>query len=114
MDTTSELVPYKSKSLSHRLVVETSLISASHTISGNKASSSTRDIDIIGPMILKGTSSINWKHIAEAQPRRFNTEVIPRHCRKFFQNTFPTSVNIDPPDTPEVSHTYNLRSSGIS
>ena len=77
--TISELVPYRSKSLSPRLVVETSLISACHTIHGNKASSSTRDIDIIGPMILQGTSSINRKSIAEAQPRRLNTEVIQIH-----------------------------------
>ena len=134
MDTTSELVPYRSKSLSHRLVVETSLIAACHTIDGNKASSSTRDINILAPMILQG-ASIDWRVIAEAQPTKLNPEVIPRHCRRYFhqRGTHPgffssqdemhtTEINVPPdlhglpevsdfqPGSSDLSHRYNLRS----
>ena len=97
MDTTSQLVPFRSNSLSHRLVVETSLISACHTILGNKASSSTHDIDILSPMILQG-ASIDWKVIAVAQPNRLKPEVIPRHCKKFFRQQGINQV-VRPPTT---------------
>ena len=122
MDTVSELVPYKSKSLSHRLVVESSLIASCHTIKGNKASSSTRDMDVIAPMILKG-SSINWKSLVEAQPTKLRPEVIPTHCRRMFHHIFGPSESNIPPDIhgstevisnidPGNPNTYYLRSSG--
>ena len=82
-------VPYKSNSLSHRLVIETCLISLCHTVAGNKASSDNRDMNILAPIVLR-YSPVNWRVLSEIQPS-FNPEVVPKIYRKFFSthNTGP-------------------------
>ena len=75
-------VPYKSNSLSHRLVIETCLISLCKTVIGNKASSDNRDMNILAPIVLK-SSPIDWRVLSEIQPS-FNPELAPRIYRKFF------------------------------
>ena len=77
-------VPYKSNSLSHRLVIETCLISLCYTVIGNKASSNNRDMNILAPIILR-SSPVDWKVLSEIQPG-FNPEVVPRTYRKFFSS----------------------------
>ena len=75
-------VPYTSNSLSHRLVIETCLISLCKTIKGNTSSSNNRDMNVLGPIILRA-SPVNWKVISEIQPN-FNSEMAPRKYQKFF------------------------------
>ena len=83
MDTSNGITSYESDSLSHRLVVETSLIHACNTIRGNKSTASTRDIDLLAPMILKG-AALDWKIIARVQPSTFRSNAIPRKHLKLF------------------------------
>ena len=84
MDTSNGITAYESDSMSHRLVVETSLIPACNTIRGNKYIASTRDIDILAPMILK-EAALNWKAIARVQPKTFEPNAIPRKHLKLFK-----------------------------
>ena len=77
-------VPYKSNSLSHRLVIETCLISLCKTVIGNKASSDNRDMNILAPIVLKA-SPIDWRVLSEIQPS-FSPEVVPRIYRRFFSS----------------------------
>ena len=131
MDTTSEFALYRSNSLSHRLIVETCLIAACHTIRGNTRSHTVRDHDKIAPMILRG-APLDWELIARFQPTKFNREAIPRKHRKLFQHpgrlpanpvdNFPVPVVQSSPapqmsprvtEAPQVSsHSYPLRSIG--
>ena len=131
MDTTSEFALYRSNSLSHRLIVETCLIAACHTIRGNTRSYTVRDHDKIAPMILRG-APLDWELIARFQPTKFNREAIPRKHRKLFQHpgrlpanpvdNFPVPVVQSSPalqmsprvtEAPQVSsHSYPLRSIG--
>ena len=105
LDHSNYLVPYKSNSLSHRLLIETSLISLCHTVKGNKASSDNRDMRTLGPMILKA-APVNWKLIAEAQPTCLNPDVAPRKYQRFFSSVeIPQSSQADQVST----HNYNLR-----
>ena len=68
--------PYLSTSLSHRLIIETCLISLCRTVNGNKATSNVRDMDIIAPIVLRA-SLVDWKALSEAQPSR-NIDIVPR------------------------------------
>ena len=83
-------------------------------------SSSTHDIDILGPMILQG-APIDWKVMAVSQPNRLKPEVIPRHCKKIFSQQGinqvvlpPTTENFPSPPidntAPLVPPRYYLRS----
>ena len=130
-------VPYKSNSLSHRLVIETCLISLCKTVIGNKASSDNRDMNILAPIVLK-SSPIDWRVLSEIQPS-FNPEVVPRIYRKFFsthnnelnssenrlsnEGTIPTATRVFPsphtgvntstsniPPDPIPTHSYFTRS----
>ena len=83
MDTSRELVAYRSSHLPHRLAVETSLISVCNTVRGNKASTSVRDMESLAPRILSGTN-LNWKVILETQPQCLPPELIPLKHRQFF------------------------------
>ena len=76
------LIPYRSNSLSHRLIIETCLLSVSNTVKGNKASSCNKDMTTIAPIILQA-SPVDWKIIAEAQPD-LNPVMVPRKYRQFF------------------------------
>ena len=82
LEPANAVVPYKSNSLSHRLIIETCLISLLNTVPGNKASSDRRDMNILAPVILKA-SPIDWKIVAEIQPS-LNPEIAPMTYRKFF------------------------------
>merc|ERR1712179_494498 len=77
-------LPYKSNSLSHRLVIETCLISLCKTVTGNKASSDNRDMNILAPIVLRA-SPIDWRVLSEIQPS-FSPEIVPRTYRRFFSS----------------------------
>ena len=100
------LVPYRSNSLFHRLAIETSLISSCKTIKGNKTSSCNKDMNILAPIILRA-ANIDWKIIAEAQPK-FNSDIAPRKYRIFFSNqdgnvsALPTQDAEPPDDQPAI------------
>ena len=125
LNSTNSLVPYRSSSLSHRLIIETSLISTCKTVKGNKASSCSRDMNIIAPIILK-SAPIDWKVISQVQPS-FNPEMVPKKYRRFFSpndssEIVTSSVEIssdlrtteislaDNPRLPVTTHNYHLRS----
>ena len=115
MDTSSGITSFESDSLSHRLVVETSLIHACNTIRGNKSTASTRDIDLLAPIILRG-AALDWNAIARIQPNTFKYNVIPRKHLKLFRHNF--NVPEPPPvsntqiivDSQTSGHPYSLRS----
>ena len=133
LEPANAVVPYKSNSLSHRLIIETCLISLLNTVPGNKASSDRRDMNILAPVILKA-SPIDWKIVAEIQPS-LNPEIAPRTYRKFFSpplnngtspipilstattssltRDIPSSIIQDPPGSP-VPHNYFTRSKARS
>ena len=117
MKTEEELVPYRSNSVTHRLVVESCLINVCKTVTGNKASAATTDIDIIAPMLLKGLP-INWKVIAEAEPRCIDQRLVPRKYRGLFSHaTRSPSISVEPqeipiPLVPPVAQRRHTRSSG--
>ena len=105
MKTERPLVAYKSKSLTHRLVIESCLMKISNTIPNNTSSAFSEDIDLLAPMILKGTP-LDWKAISIAQPH-FNQRAIPKKDKKFFSNDSAAVIdgeNVNPgpvPDRPE-------------
>ena len=74
--------PYLSTSLSHRLVIETCLISLCNTVNGNKATLNVRDMDIIAPIVLRA-SPVDWRVLSEVQPG-LNIDIVPRKYRPFF------------------------------
>ena len=119
IETTNAIVPYKSKSLAHRLIIETALIHLCSTVKGNKASINNRDMDILGPIILNA-SPIDWKLLSSAQPS-FRHNAVPRNYRRFFllQNqrvlpTFETTQNSDiTPRPPEILQRNHTRSRGV-
>ena len=115
------LIPYKSNSLSHRLIIETCFISMCKTIKGNKTSSNNRDMNILGPIIL-GASPIDWKVVSASQPS-FNLNVVPKKYRRFFsmqnqrdnlevQNS--QRRNGSPTRPPEILHRYFTRLRGVN
>ena len=116
MKTEQKLVPYRSNSVTHRLLVETSLINVCNTVKGNKATAATRDIDLIAPMILQG-APINWKVISEAQPSCLDQRIIPKKHRRLFSQPTSSPSNPDgsedsptpivPPATP-MRHTRSM------
>ena len=110
IDTSSGITSYEFDSLSHRLVVEASLIHACNTIRGNKSTASTRDIDLLAPMILRG-AALDWKVIARVQPSTFRSNAIPRKHLKLFN----LSSNVSGP-TPasETQVADNSQMSGHS
>ena len=81
----SALLPYKSNSLSHRLIIETCLISLCKTVKGNKSSANNRDMNILAPIILR-SAPLDWKAIAAAQPN-MSPEIAPRKYQRFFSST---------------------------
>ena len=101
------LRPYMSTSLSHRLVIETCFITLCRTTKGNKASSSIRDMNTLGPIILRA-APIDWKVVSKAQPS-LNPDIVPRKYRPFF------SINASSSDNdalePFTQSRYYLRSS---
>ena len=120
LDTVNGFEVYKSESLPHRLAVETCLLSIGHTIKGNKASTSTRDMNTLAPMILE-EAPIKWNLLAEIRPPCLRIEKVPRKYRKFFTEELQnSSVESRPPENNEeisanhmasqVSHHYDLRS----
>ena len=111
---------YRSSSKLHRLIVETSLITLCTTVKDTKASSNVRDMDTIGPIILRA-AQIDWKALAKVQPNLSNS-IVPKTHQRFFgfnnpinpASSFGNSSSLDtrPPDPPlEVTHGYLLRSS---
>ena len=85
LDADNALIPYRSSSLLHRQTIEASLITLGNTIRHTKATSSVKDMDIIGPIIL-GASSIDWRLIAVAQPN-LSLQVVPKAYRRFFSSS---------------------------
>ena len=81
----SALFPYKSNSLSHRLIVKTCLISLCKTVKGNKSSANNRDMNILAPITLR-SAPLDWKAIAAAQPN-MSPEIAPRKYQRFFSST---------------------------
>ena len=126
---------YRSNSLDHRLIVESALISLCHTVEGNKASAAKKDMNVLAPMILKG-SPIIWKDLAKVDSCCLNPQVVPRKYRSFFSHrdreasivassprtpdTMPRPSIADVPRPPEVNTSqpqephYNLRSLGLN
>ena len=127
METSNQLVAYRSDHLPHRLAVKTSLIAVCNTIRRNKASTSVRNIETLAPKILSGTR-LNWNVIFEAQPYCLPPEIIPlKHRRPFdnlrrimnpiqFENGVLTNQGalVEPgsnqDNTPPENPGYNLRS----
>ena len=113
MKTELQLVAYKSKSLTHRLVVESCLMKVSNTIPNNKSNAFSEDIDLLAPMVLKG-APLDWRVISKAQPH-FNQRAIPKKDKKFFSNnpaivTDGAEVNSRPvPDRPDPPLTRSQR-----
>ena len=85
LDYERPLVVYRSNSVDHRLIVESSLISLCNTIEGNKASAAKKDMNLLAPMILKGTP-INWRELAKVDPTCLSTQIVPRKYRSFFSH----------------------------
>ena len=77
------LVVYRSNSVDHRLIVESSLISLCRTIEGNKASAAKQDMDTLAPMIVKGAPII-WKKLCKVNSSCLNPQVVPRKYRSIF------------------------------
>ena len=75
----NSLVPYKSNSLSLRLIIETCLISVSNTVDGNKVSSCNKDMITLAPIILQA-SPVDWNIVSEVQ-LNLNPAVVPRRYR---------------------------------
>ena len=135
LDYENPLVVYRSNSLDHRLIVESALISLCHTVEGNKASAAKKDMNVLAPMILKG-SPIIWKDLAKVDSCCLNPQVVPRKYRSFFSHrdreasivassprtldTMPRPSIADVPRPPEVNTSqpqephYNLRSLGLN
>ena len=117
MDISNGITAFESDSMSHRLVVETSLIHVCNTVRGNKSTTSTRDIDLLAPMILKG-APLNWTAIARVQPHTFKPNAIPRRHLKLFKHNSNVSGPSPVPDPPTIEtsqvtrHSYYLRSQG--
>ena len=115
LDPSNYLVPFKSNSLHHRLLIETSLISLCRTVKGNKASSDNRDMRTLGPIVLKA-AVIDWKVIAEAQPTCLNPDVAPRKYQRFFSssqshrdNSNSVEISLSTQNHQVATHNYNLR-----
>ena len=117
LDTANGFEVYKSDSLAHRLTVESCLLAIGHKIDGNKASTSTRDLDTLAPMILE-EAPIKWNLLSRIRPPCLRTEKIPRRYRKFFTEEIqpPPEALLDPAivDDPadtilQMNHNYNLR-----
>ena len=117
MDISNGITAFESDSMSHRLVVETSLIHVCNTVRGNKSTTSTRDIDLLAPMILRG-AALNWTDVARVQPYTFKPNAIPRRYLKLFKHNSNVSgpLLVPIPHTIESSqvsrHSYYLRSQG--
>ena len=135
LDYDRPLVVYRSNSVDHRLIVESSLISLCRTIEGNKASAAKQDMDTLAPMIVKGAPII-WKKLCKVNSSCLSPRVVPRKYRSFFSHrigdaniddSLPSSHEIISNNNlneelrpPEVNHTqtstsqvhYNLRSLG--
>ena len=113
MKTELQLVAYKSKSLPHRLVIESCLMKLSNTIPNNKSNAFSKDIDLLAPMVLKG-APLDWRVISIAQPH-FNQRAIPKKDKKFFSNnpaiaTDGAEANSRPvPDRPDPPSTRSQR-----
>ena len=117
LDIESAVVPYRSTSTLRRRIIEASLISLCNTIKDTKASSSTRDMDVIGPIIL-GASPIDWKLLATVHPT-MPLNVVPRAYRKHFPSgsndnhdamDHPPDTSTTPPSDPLATPRYNTRS----
>ena len=102
MKTDLQLVAYKSKSLPHRLVIESCLMKVSNTIRNNTSSAFSEDIDLLAPMILKG-APLDWEVVSIAQPY-FDQRAIPKKYKKFFSNNSVAvidGVDVNPSPVPE-------------
>ena len=116
LDPNSAVVVYRSNCESHRLIIETSLITLCNTVDGNTVSSDKRNIGTLGPMILKA-APIKWRSLAEVQPRGLNPEWIPRRYKKFFSTNLDrgplvpaiSTSNRASPSQDTTNHGYNLR-----
>ena len=84
LDTGRKLIPYKSDSITHRLVVESCLINTCKTVEGNTSSAFSEDIGLIAPMILQ-VAPIDWEVISKAQPS-FDQRLVPRKHRGHFSH----------------------------
>ena len=118
MITDQQLVPYKSNSITHRLIVETCLISVCNTVKNNTASAS-KDIAPIAHKIIQGIP-LDWELISIAQPN-LNRKAIPKkHLGLFSHPTRPPSppephqTTLEPSGAPHSSPTRRVtRSRGI-
>ena len=102
METEQQLVPYKSNSKPHRLIVETCLISVCNTVKDNTASAS-KEIAPIAHKIIQGIP-LDWEVISRAQPN-LNRKAIPKKHLGLFSH--PTR----PPSPPDLSQN-TLESTG--
>ena len=82
MDPNNAIIPYRSTSKPHRLIIETSLIKLCNTVDHTKASSDPKDMVTLGPIIL-AASNIDWKLLAAAHPS-LSHRFIPKAHRSFF------------------------------
>lgn len=96
MITDQELAPYKSNSITHRLIVETCLISVCNTVKGNTASAA-KEIAPVAHMIIQGIP-LDWELISLAQPN-LDRKAIPKKHRSLFSHPSTSS----PPRPPEVT-----------
>ena len=96
MITDQELAPYKSNSITHRLIVETCLISVCNTVKGNTASAA-KEIAPVAHMIIQGIP-LDWELISLAQPN-LDRKAIPKKHRSLFSQ--PSTSR--PPRPPEVT-----------
>ena len=102
METEQPLVPYKSNSKTHRLIVETCLISVCNTVKDNTASAA-KDIAPIAHKIIQGIP-LDWEVISRAQPNLDRKAIPKKHLGHF---PHPTR----PPLSPELPQN-NLEPSG--
>ena len=72
LDIENAVVPYRSSNKLRMRIIEACLISLCTTVKDNKASSSIRDMDVLGPIIL-----IDWKLLASAHPT-LSLHVVPK------------------------------------
>ena len=116
LDVDNAVVPYRSTSVLRRRIIKACFIALCSTVDGTKATSSTRDMDKIGPIILG--ASIDWKLIAITHPT-LPLHIVPRAYKKFFPGiSLDSQGTIDhPPDISPISPSdtlatprYNLRS----
>ena len=90
LDIENAVAPYRSSNKLRVKIIEACLISLCTTAKDNKASSSIRDMDVLGPIIL-GASPVDWKLLATVHPT-LPLHVVPKAYKRLF-----TKPSLDSP-----------------